>query len=352
MAVRVLSSDFLSGTFEVRCEIPDVLKVDTGHASVSFETPFSREHDWKLILCRKIRHSEELEDDMDLLPEDSKITMQLQRVAVRTDVKAKKMSTSEFSYEMTIKVNSILDVHPDHQATDEPIIMTRAQLEPYTVDGNLVVRMRIKIFDCKLPKELVESMKLYHSIDGDLCDFDIVTPEGKFSVFQNILCLKWPYFETMFNSDFLESTKNSWTVDDVTYETMKAIVVYIYCGAITFKDKDQVIEIVKAAHRYQVTDLVAACSHYLRWDVDVKHALELFVISDLYQLRDLKSKCSEIVSEALVATRINRIPGYKEFKNNPQCLRLTHECFRLAARVFDRRLRTSKTRKRKHVPRE
>ncbi|KAI1290090.1 Protein maternal effect lethal 26 [Halotydeus destructor] len=201
-------------------------------------------------------------------------------------------------------------------------------------DGYLVVRVRIKFEGYVHTKEKATVLKLYNSIDNRLCDFEILTNGGSMKVFRSMLCLKWSYFDDMISARYSESLNNTWVIDDFSYQTMKAIVLYVYCDTITLDDKEQVLEILKAAHRYQLDSLVQDCSYYLLLNIHFEDALEVFVVSDLYALVDLKTKCSDLISGALVRMKMKDMPGYGEFSKHPDVLRLTEECFRLASKLF------------------
>ncbi|KAI1289461.1 Protein maternal effect lethal 26 [Halotydeus destructor] len=343
--VRILSSNFLDGTFEARCELRNALKVDGGQV-VTFSTPFLKEHDWTLTLKNGTLETDSPPYADRLVPADQEITVKL-------SLDESSMSASkpvDVAYEMQLKRKRNVDMDDEDstlEVDDEPIQLSRKELEPYTKNGNLVVRIRIKFHHCDLPDVYNTLMKLYESIDGHLCDFDIVMRDGSLRVFKNMLCLKWPFFEKMMTSGCVECSEQTWVIDDVSYKIMRDIVVYIYCETITLNDKAEVIELMEIAHRYQLEDLVKLCANYLFYDIDVEDALKVLVISDLFDLTRLKVKCSSLISEALVYTDMTLLQGYEEFSYSYNSLRLTQECFKLASRTLEARLRKSESRKRK-----
>ncbi|KAI1290089.1 hypothetical protein HDE_08833 [Halotydeus destructor] len=113
---------------------------------------------------------------------------------------------------------------------------------------------------------------------------------------------------------------------------MREIVRYVYFDAITLDDTQQVIEFLKAAHRYELQKLLDACANYLIWEIEFKEVLEVIVLSDLYCLDELKVKCCDLISKALIYMDMTDLPGYKEFSKYADLSRLTQECLQFFVR--------------------
>ncbi|KAI1289454.1 Protein maternal effect lethal 26 [Halotydeus destructor] len=349
-SVQVLSSNYLERTFDVRCEFVGVSLVQFEY-EVTFATPFSRGISWKLRLTMNpgssvhrqhmYGYNYETNRSRDTAASDGpgyeielsanwedKLQVNGQALATVQKMRIKK----DPGYQGDVKCSDCLTV--DLQNAKKVRIGSGKALEPYIEDGKMAVYLCLTICNDYNPEQKATAVKLYTSFENRHCDFEIKTSDGSLKVFRSILCLKWPYFETMMDAKYVESSSKIWTVNDISLKTMKDIVIYVYCDAITFKDTQQVIEILKAAHRYQLQQLVRDCAKYLLWEIEFKDALEVIVLSDLYRLHELKVKCCNLISKALVQTDMKDLPGYGEFSKYAGLLRLTQDCLQLSVREF------------------
>ncbi|KAI1289463.1 Protein maternal effect lethal 26 [Halotydeus destructor] len=352
----ILSSNYLEHTLEVICKFADALR--NRRREITFKTPFAKGISWKLCLTTsdvisaaqgQRRHGSDHYYDnygnASLTPPESAATANTQFFIEVSKVCGHSLKTKDKSAVTTHDIR-IKKCFKDgkSQECNEYLTFDAVQLEakvligcledlkPYTENGSLVTRVSIAFETYVHRKEQETLVKLYRSIDCRHCDFEISTNGGSLRVFRNVLCLKWPYFEAMIDADAVESSSSTWSVDDISYDTMRDIILYVYCNAVTLDDKQQVKEILKAAHRYQLQALVEACAKYLFWDVDFADALEVLVLSDLYDLVDLKERCSELISKALVRTDMKDLPGYEAFSEYSGLLRLVQECLQLSVR--------------------
>ncbi|KAI1286855.1 hypothetical protein HDE_10662 [Halotydeus destructor] len=115
-----------------------------------------------------------------------------------------------------------------------------------------------------ISQETKEQLKLFQSIDGVFNDFKMQAVGG----------------------------------EDTNIEIMRDIVGYVYCDAVTIEDTQNAYQRVEAGHRYLLDDLVAACSRYLVTEVNPASVLSRFVLSDRYNLGNLKEKCLTFKSES------------------------------------------------------
>ncbi|KAI1289409.1 Protein maternal effect lethal 26 [Halotydeus destructor] len=199
-------------------------------------------------------------------------------------------------------------------------------------DNKLYFRFKVYFHDRELSKAHKNSMVLYKSIGKDPSDFSIKTNGGCLKVTKDILLFKWDYFNTMINSKCSEYANDVWVVDDVSFDIMQDIVCYVYCGAVTFKDKDHVMNLVEAAHRYLLEDLVTACSTYLIAELSYKNVLCMLVLSDIYGLEELKQRSSSLVVKEMEYGVMWRLDGYEDYIKYSQHAKLTEGCLEEAVR--------------------
>ncbi|KAI1289453.1 Protein maternal effect lethal 26 [Halotydeus destructor] len=343
-ACRILSSNVLTGAFEVRCVFRNPSKAGNKQV-IAFPSSVSRERIWKLyLLC----------DDYKSSPHSPKRDTERNTARATVGLRSLRLEGNKYTRprcEMWIRKrghrNDTLSSGNDGvvKVINRSLQMSRKKLKCYISHGELVVRVRMTFPNYETPKEYDPVMHLCKSIDGHLCDFDIVTPYGSLRVFKNVLCLRWPHFNKMISAECEMKMSSEWLVEDVSYETMKTIVVYVYTNAITLNDQEDVMDLAKAAHRYQLDDLLNACENYLIWDIDTKDVLELLLLSDLCELSELKETCSVLISKVLVSNEFAKLPGYERFSEYVDHVRLTQECFQLASKHFNARKNRSRKRK-------
>ncbi|KAI1290118.1 Protein maternal effect lethal 26 [Halotydeus destructor] len=117
----------------------------------------------------------------------------------------------------------------------------------------------------------------------------------------------------MINSKGFEKLNDVWIVEDFSLKIMTDIVGFVYCDAITFEDADHAMELVEAADRYRLADLLDDCSKYLGAELNEHNVLALLLLSDTYDLSALKDKCLKLIPEALKTRRMKDMPGYDEY---------------------------------------
>ncbi|KAI1287076.1 Protein maternal effect lethal 26 [Halotydeus destructor] len=212
----------------------------------------------------------------------------------------------------------------------------------YLQDGNKIFfRYKITISG-DVSQQTTCLLKLFRSIDGVFNDFQIQAVGGSIRVNKNILAMNWKFFETMMGSKLTEYTDNIWLVQDVSAETMRDIVGYVYCDAITIRDEYQAMELVEAGHRFLLDDLLVACSKYLVAEVNPGNVLSLLVLSDTYSLTNLTEKCLKFIPNVFSSKDMKDLDGYEEYTKYSNHAKLTEACLEHIARrwICDKKMST------------
>ncbi|KAI1286849.1 Protein maternal effect lethal 26 [Halotydeus destructor] len=211
-------------------------------------------------------------------------------------------------------------------------------IHEYLHDGSkLIFRYKLFLHEAVSP-ERQGLLKLFNSIDVDAAfnDFTIQAVGGSIKVMKSILTLKWKYFETMMASHLTEHGKNQWIVADIDIKIIEDIVGYVYCDAITLVDESHVVKVVEAAHRYLLNSLVTACSKYLVAEVNPGNVLTLLVLSDKYNLTDLKEECMIFIPKVILGTDMEDMVGYDEYTKYCHHVKLTQACFEKNVRKMEK----------------
>ncbi|KAI1290098.1 hypothetical protein HDE_08807 [Halotydeus destructor] len=86
------------------------------------------------------------------------------------------------------------------------------------------------------------------------------------------------------------------------------------------------MSVLRASHRYLLTDLVTACSQYLIAELSSKNVLRILVFSDVYGLQNLKDECVMYLSQVLSREEMKELQGYEEYVQYANHSTLTEDC--------------------------
>lgn len=119
-------------------------------------------------------------------------------------------------------------------------------------------------------------------------DVSIHVGGKKLHAHKDILAVRSSVFAGMFNSKMLEATTNSLTVTDFQYETIHAVLKHIYYG-MTEVDGVDVLDLFKAADKYDFNVLRRDCEQILCDNIDMDNVINLMDISNKYNAPMLKA---------------------------------------------------------------
>ena len=104
-----------------------------------------------------------------------------------------------------------------------------------------------------------------------------------------ILAAASPYFETMFKSSskFLESDQNKIKLKDVSGDSLRVLIDYIYTGKIIISE-DNVEDILIAANFLQLQAVKDTCANVLMEKITVSNCLGIHLLADSYHCPSLK----------------------------------------------------------------
>lgn len=127
-------------------------------------------------------------------------------------------------------------------------------------------------------------------------DFTIITSDNKnIPVHKSILSIRSPVFETMLGTKMLESKENIVSVGDINYKTMLEFLRFIYCGIVHKIDKIA-FELLYAATKYDVPDLLPFCVASLAKNLHVTNVIDVFSHANMHEQDELAQFCVEFAS--------------------------------------------------------
>lgn len=122
-------------------------------------------------------------------------------------------------------------------------------------------------------------------------DIVINASDGSITAHRAVLASRSPVFCSMFSHDLKEKEMSVINISDMSIEAFRAFLNYIY-GSITSEEfLAHRLPLLRAADKYDVSDLKEACHESLLEDIDTRNVLERLQNASLYQLPKLKSSC-------------------------------------------------------------
>ncbi|KAB1208402.1 hypothetical protein CJ030_MR7G001371 [Morella rubra] len=122
-------------------------------------------------------------------------------------------------------------------------------------------------------------------------DIIINASDGSIGAHRAVLAARSPVFRSMFSHNLKEKEMSTIDISDISIETCKAFLNYIY-GNIQHEDfLTHRLALLRAADKYDISDLKETCHESLLEDIDAKNVLERLQNASLYQLPDLKTSC-------------------------------------------------------------
>ncbi|KVH99252.1 BTB/POZ-like protein [Cynara cardunculus var. scolymus] len=124
-------------------------------------------------------------------------------------------------------------------------------------------------------------------------DIVICASDGNIGAHRAVLAARSPVFRSMFSHDLKEKEMSAINISDMSLEACEAFLSYIYSN---IRHEDFLIhrlDLIRAADKYDVSDLKDACQESLLEDIDTKNVLERLQNAYLYRLPRLKVCCIE-----------------------------------------------------------
>ncbi|KAJ8668299.1 hypothetical protein QAD02_009962 [Eretmocerus hayati] len=158
-----------------------------------------------------------------------------------------------------------------------------------------------------LSKAFTDFSSLYE--DRRMADFAIHLDDGsEISVHKLILSARSPVFAAMFEHDMSETRNNFVHIEGVRRVVMEKLLHYVYCGII--KNIDDInLELLVIADKYELKNLRDVCEVSMLDCLTIDIVSELLVIADMYQLEILKQKAIVFINKN--AKKVIKTKNYK-----------------------------------------
>ena len=127
--------------------------------------------------------------------------------------------------------------------------------------------------------------------EGIHTDIIINASDGSIGGHCSVLAARSPVFRSMFSHNLQEKELSIINISDMSIEACQAFLSYIYGNIKHEEFLTHRLALLRAADKYDISDLTEACHESLLEDIDTKNVLERLQNAALYQLPKLKSSC-------------------------------------------------------------
>lgn len=139
-------------------------------------------------------------------------------------------------------------------------------------------------------------------LNEDLSDVTIIIKTGgspwRFPAHSLLLSAQSVVFRCMLGSDFAERKSRQIIIEDISPTTMEQLLRYIYYGKPDLENWKEAIELLRAAHKYQVEPLVQRCGRFLEDVISLSNVCYVYNEATTYTLVTLKEKCLKLILDA------------------------------------------------------
>ncbi|CAK8683103.1 unnamed protein product [Clavelina lepadiformis] len=146
-------------------------------------------------------------------------------------------------------------------------------------------------------------------LNGNFNDVIIKVEDESFLANRMVLSTFSEYFEIMFDIEMKEKQKNEVEIHNVTANTMKLIIEFIYTGQIEI-NKNNVCELHSASNMMQVNAVTKCCLRFLAKAISPTTCLTISYLADFYGYEHLEDQAIDFIEK-----NIDGIIVTKHFRN-------------------------------------
>ncbi|CAG2115853.1 unnamed protein product, partial [Medioppia subpectinata] len=123
--------------------------------------------------------------------------------------------------------------------------------------------------------------------DSKFCDFQLKVDEKIFNVHRVVLSASSPYFEALFSNDLIEKESKFVEIKDISSKIFDVLLEYIYSGEVAING-DNVQELVSAANRLELTEIVSICCQYMNRQLDPINCIGILRFAEFLSCTSLR----------------------------------------------------------------
>ncbi|GBM11980.1 TD and POZ domain-containing protein 1 [Araneus ventricosus] len=131
--------------------------------------------------------------------------------------------------------------------------------------------------------------------DHLFCDTLLQTGTETFPAHRSVLSARSPVFKKMFTTDMKEKAGELINIPDLSPETVRQMLLFIYTDATDDLDWENAKELYFASDKYEILTLKRRCSLFLKQNLIPFRVTEILILADRHQDDELKSAVQEYI---------------------------------------------------------
>ena len=210
------------------------------------------------------------------------------------------------------------------------IFVRSSELDPYLCgDGKLTVQVDASIVSLcftevhetihykeeqKLPADM---LPLQHGLknvldDEQYIDVTIKSGDKEFKAHKAVLASQSPVFKSMLETEMKEKKSSVIEISDTDPGVISEMLSYLYTGSAPNMET-MAEELLIIANKYQILEMLALCEKKLLSNITVANVVDLLILADMHNAKDLKQACSKYIYRNSMEVR--RTSQWNELKS-------------------------------------
>ena len=136
------------------------------------------------------------------------------------------------------------------------------------------------------------------------CDFTLKCEDQEIPISRLLLAARSPVFSVMFSEN---SQEVKTVVKDVDLKSLETLVKY--CHTDNLDEDDLTTDLLAAANKYMIPEVVEKCEEHLSQTMSVENAIDYFLVACLHEAKKLRTDAKKFITKNL--TQVRKTEGYK-----------------------------------------
>lgn len=240
---------------------------------------------------------------------------------------------ANFKYTLALDSNFVTGVkrfeRAERDLVEHTMFGTRDQILAKRVDanGSLEVFCKISYNDITFTDQFYHWTRsglgrdLVTTLDGMYTDVQFNVGGEVIKAHKVIITSRCRVFAAMFKMDTDEARTGIVTIEDIAPEVFRGMLTYIYTGWCQLDTMDDTINMLIAADKYNLVELITICKNHIFRNMSEDNVVSVLLTTDFIESIDIRDKCLRL----LASTPHDQIPDLDKVFLNPTLTKLINE---------------------------
>ena len=132
----------------------------------------------------------------------------------------------------------------------------------------------------------------------EFCDVHVVASGERFAAHKLVLACGSDYMSALFQSGFSDSQSDEVILPDLPAPAALAVIEWLYAGECSLDDENELMPVLRAASRLQVTALMDACAEAIKLRLTLENVVDGIELANEMGLGRLKDAATELIAQS------------------------------------------------------